>query len=97
MSSTLASEETCRPFNPVLLSVPDTLVHTLAIRYSNHLYLINEKKYGENYAGISITFFPDGNDYLNEVITVDAILTCLIVLFGFFITLCIVHLFLIYI
>lgn len=84
-----------RPLWPVLLSAGDTLQHTLAVRYSNHAYLGNYEAYDEKHPGIEVKFIPDGSSAFSEIQSMERILFWFILLFGFFITLSIVH-FLIY-
>jgi hypothetical protein len=85
-----------RPLWPILLSAGDTLQHTLAIRYSNHAYLNNLERYGEKHPGITLTFMPNGSASYGEIEGTETILFWFVLLFGFFITLSLVH-FLIYI
>lgn len=86
------SEETYRPSTAILISLPDTLDHTMAVRYSNHSYLKNREKYQEKNAGITISFLPDGNFFYRETAAIDDLLFYFTILFGFFITLSSVHL-----
>ncbi len=92
VSSMPSLEKTLRPFNPLLISITDYGQHTLAVRYSNHSYFSNYKKYDEKQAGIKITFFAEANSFYNDLAGTEIILFWFILLFGFFITLSLVHL-----
>jgi serine phosphatase RsbU (regulator of sigma subunit) len=91
VSTNTEYERTMRPSRPVLFHLNDTLEHTLAIRYSNLAWKKNFEKFHEEHVGIIINFLPDQQTLFNEAQGIEMVLFFFTILFGFFITLSLVH------
>jgi serine phosphatase RsbU (regulator of sigma subunit) len=76
---------------PVFFSLPDTLEHLFAVRYSNQNYRKNFESYDEADAGITARFLPNAQASVLVILANSRIAFWFIVLFVFFLTLGIVH------
>ncbi len=96
VSTDIVYEKCNMPEAPVLFSLPDTNLHVLSIRYSNHKAIKFYETYEEDLGGVSIKLVSDAYKLINEKtenLGTAFIISCL---FGFSFTLSIVH-FLLYI
>lgn len=84
-------EEACIPKIPVMFSINDTQIHVLAIRYSNTSANDYYKAYNEEKAGIELNFIKNLDETFSKQLYTQLFLSVLVLLFGFFITLSIVH------
>lgn len=95
VSSSPLYEKPKRPSEVLFITLPDHKEHLIAIRYSNHSFIEYHKKYDATRVGINISFIQDAADVLTYNAVSDNILLWFVILFGFFLTLSLVH-FLIY-
>jgi hypothetical protein len=84
-------EKGCSPDGPILFSVGDTNSHCFSVRYSNHKAFSFFKKYSESHAGITSRFVPYPFALYEETDYKERQWFTFTLLFGFFITLSIVH------
>ncbi|MCC7332516.1 MAG: SpoIIE family protein phosphatase [Flavobacteriales bacterium] len=85
------NEKSFIPDVPVVFSLGDTLKHILAIRYSNQFFQDNKEKYSEEIAGIRFSYLDTPYEYIVKRFRGEEIWFTFILLFGFFLTLSLVH------
>ena len=92
VSDSLQTEEPYQPSFPMFFSTGAPGYHSMAIRYSNLHYLeYYHSVYDENSAGISLDIVTDPDVPIESDIMFKRLNFALTLLFGFFLTLCIVH------
>lgn len=96
VSADKENEKSFIPDVPVVFSLGDTLKHILAIRYSNQYFQDNKEKYAEEIAGIRFSYLDHPYEYIVERFRGEEVWFTFILLFGFFLTLSLVH-FLLYV
>jgi serine phosphatase RsbU (regulator of sigma subunit) len=96
VSADKKNERSFIPDMPVVFSLGDTLKHILAIRYSNQFFQENKEKYAEEIAGIRFSYLERPYEYIVKRFRGEEVWFTFILLFGFFLTLSLVH-FLLYI
>ncbi|HJZ18965.1 MAG TPA: hypothetical protein VJ208_02570, partial [Candidatus Nanoarchaeia archaeon] len=86
-----AEEKYLPRYSPVLFTVNAKGSHLLAIRYSNHSFQKHHSMFNEEIAGISLAFLPHPEEFISAPENISPFIFSVTLLFGFFITLCIVH------
>ncbi len=91
VSENKEEEKALIPKIPVMFSISDTNIHVLAIRYSNTSAAAYYEAYHEEKAGIELEFIQNPDELFTKQVIEQVFLSVMVLLFGFFMTLSIVH------